>query len=290
MKKILASVSITFLLLFSQSCNTFKNDVSPADKLIDASDAKSVGEALILPSGTSTVQGTPPTPSTSTQAPKVTSGETQKTTSNGSNETINFQYSNVNGNLSGVYFQVEGSPVYYNTPINGSSSSRTGAITLPIGIPNNISNGTFSIAICIYDSSGRVSNIIRVRVVVTRFETPAAGKANAIINGQTFSAEAVCDFDMGSGMRGYGILVGNTGMIVLYNLKQGNNTLLDIVNGNINAQSQVWAGYMDIKSGELYYSVNGSASYNGKVVKVSGTFAPFSSSKRISISATGNCI
>ncbi|MBO0930526.1 hypothetical protein [Fibrella aquatilis] len=277
---------LVFALVMGLSfCTKSKTDPQPA--LISPSDAKKVGDALIMPNGTQTKTGTPPAPSSSTQAPKVTPTTTDQPTSNGSTERVGVNYSNLNGGIGGAYAQVQGSLSYYDIPLSGNAP-KSGVVTLPIGIPDNIDNGSFTLVVCIYDASGRVSNIISIRFTITRFTPPAPGKGSVVLNGKTYSATAVCDIDMGFGYgKAYGIMITSNQAILLYNLRPGNNQLVDIINGNFDATKDPWGAYID-SNGSFYASTSGSATYNGKVVSVSMRGEDFNGNKT-SFTAAGNC-
>jgi hypothetical protein len=276
------------LFLYSTiSCNK-GGDTPP---LIDPSDAVNVGKALILPDGTETKEGTPPAPSTNPQAPKVTPVVTEQPTNNGSTETVPIRYSNLNNGIGGVYAQVEGATNYYNIPLSGGGSSTSGTINVPIGIPENFGSGTFILVYCIYDRSGRVSNILRIRFTITRTEPLKSGEGRATVNGRTVKATAVCDLDFGPYGRGYGIQINDNEIIVFYNMRQGNVQLGDLetlidnsTTGDITAP---FAWYFDGSS--IYWSVSGSATVSGKKISSSATFREAFGSRTISVTASGNC-
>ena len=276
-------------LLFSLSHCTKDKDVAP--DLVDPTDAKKVGSALIVPDGTQTKDGTPPAPSTNAQAPKVTQTTTEQPTSNGNTETIPVRYSNLNGGIGGAYAQVEGASNYYDIPVGGNAPA-SGTLNIPIGIPENFRSGTFTLVYCIYDRSGRVSNILRIRFTITRVEPLKPGEGRANIGGRSVTATAVCDLNFGQFGRGYGIQMSNGGVIVLYNMKQGSNQLGNLESlidnnptGNITAP---FGFYSD--GANAYWSVSGSATASGKKVSASGTFKNIlGNNQQISISASGNC-
>jgi hypothetical protein len=282
--------TIARILLFTVFIAMFNcqkpKDVDPAENLISPTDAKKVGEALIMPSGTETKTGTPPSPSTSAQAPKVSSTTTEVPTANGATETTKVNYSNLNGSIGGAYAKVENSPTYYDIPLRGNAPS-SGSISIPIGIPDNIDSGSFTLIISIYDANGRVSNVIRIRYTITRFTQPAAGKGSVNIGGKTYTATAVCDINFGGYGNAYGILVNETQLVMLYNLRQGSNQIYDAIDDdNFDIERNSWAAYFD--GTEFFFSKSGSATYNGKVVSTTAQFDNFDG-KRVSISASGNC-
>lgn len=143
-----------------------------AAPLIDPGNANQLSQVLITPAGAQTMQGAPPAPTGGTAAPRVSNPVTELNSSNGSTATLPFQYNNVSGNLRGCYAQVVGSSQYYNIPYPGTSGA-TGNLSLPLGIPTNVDGGRFQVAFCVYDASGRVSNVVILTVNVLRLGTGA---------------------------------------------------------------------------------------------------------------------
>lgn len=270
------------------SCTTISCNKQNSEPQVDPSDAKKVGQALILPDGTETKEGTPPPPSTSPQAPKVTPNVTEQPTNNGNTETVPIRYSNLNGGIGGVYAQVEGATNYYNIPLSGGGSSTSGTINIPIGIPDNFGSGTFTFVYCIYDRNGRVSNILRIRFTVTRIEPLKAGEGRATVNGRTVNANAICDLDFAPYGRGYGIQINDSQIIVFYNMRQGNVTLQNFedmaANGNDTAP---FALYFDGSS--AFFSVSGTANVSNKKISSTATFKELLGSRTITLTASGNC-
>ena len=121
--------------------------------------------ALIMPTGTETKSGNPPSPTTSTQTPTATATTTQVNATTGITASLNVNYSNLNGAVGGVYAQVQGAPTYFSIPLSGTASA-SGKITIPVGIPTNLDNGSFTIVISIYDTSGRVSNTVNITITI----------------------------------------------------------------------------------------------------------------------------
>lgn len=154
---------------FLYSCD--KDPVTP--QLINPSDPNAISEVLIMPSGSQQNNGTPPPPSNSSSAPVVINPAPDLNSSNGSTAPLNFDYSNVNGNLGGCYVQVDGAGNYFNVPYSNSSSGNSGNLQLPLGIPTNVDQGEFCVNFCVYDANGNVSNIVSSCVNVLRLGTGA---------------------------------------------------------------------------------------------------------------------
>ncbi|OWY21705.1 hypothetical protein C7N43_09115 [Sphingobacteriales bacterium UPWRP_1] len=160
--------SICILTLIWASCKKEKNDT----ELINPNDPNAISSVLILPSGSNREDGTPPPPSSQSSAPDVTSSISDITSSNGATAPLLFNYSGVNGNLGGCFLQVTGADDYFNIPYTGSSSS-SGQLQVPIGIPSNVDSGEFCISFCVYDIQNRISNVYNVCINVLRLGTGA---------------------------------------------------------------------------------------------------------------------
>lgn len=113
------------------------------------------------------------------------------------------------------------------------------------------------------------------------------GKASVTINGKTYKGEAVCDINYGGMGKAYGILINDTEMLLLYNLKQGSNSLTDVINGNSDIYKVPWAAYFD--GSDFYFSTSGSATLNGRVVSGSAKVENDGGDRK-TISASGNCL
>ena len=201
MKKIIYFPIICIILLI----NCKSTDVAPDEIVIDPTDAKAVSKVLIMPDGTQTTPGNPPSPSTDTRAPKVTGQPSTIPTQNGNAEDLGFQYSNLIGGVRSVYVQVEGADTYYNVPINNPNINGSGRITLPISLPLTLGSGFFYLGYCVVDYSGRISNVIRTEFNVTRVTpiNPVAGNGSFVVNGQTFNGQALCDVGKQYGIPNY---------------------------------------------------------------------------------------
>lgn len=287
---LLSRLLVMMLVVGLSQCK--KGDsVDPGAALIDPGDAKKVGAALIMPDGTQTKDGNPPAPSTSTQAPKVTPGNTEKSTTNGSTETLPVPYSNLNGGIGGAYVQIEGASTFFDIPVQGNAPA-SGTINLPVGIPENFNNGSFYVSYCIYDRSGRVSNVIRLRFTIRRTEPLNPGKGTANIGGKTYDATAVCDLDFAPYGRGYAIQLSQSQFLIFYNMRTGSNTLGNYetlaANSSTGIPSGPFALYID-DSYSIYASVSGTATVSGKKISASVAMKEAYASRRISLSASGNC-
>ena len=132
--------------------------------LVDPENADVLSSVIILPDNTQTFQGNPPSPTNSATAPTISSGVSRLTSSNGSTVQIPFSY-NTLANISGCYLYINGARDYFYLPYTAQSST-SGTLSIPIGIPTNVTAGQFCTIICIIDSRGEISNIIETCVDV----------------------------------------------------------------------------------------------------------------------------
>lgn len=168
---VLILITTVFILA---SCGLL-GDIGPnprQDQLIDPSNVNELTKVLVMPSGSQSIQGTPPPPTGGTSSPRTINPIREINSSNGSTTPIPFTYNNVNGNLGGCYVQIVGANSYYRVPYDGNSG-QSGSLSLPIRLPTNLSEGSFSVDFCVYDLNGRVSNIVNVVVKVLRLGTGA---------------------------------------------------------------------------------------------------------------------
>ncbi|MDE0553710.1 MAG: hypothetical protein OXI24_05820 [Candidatus Poribacteria bacterium] len=134
------------------------------DNSIDPGDADALSSVIILPNNTQTFQGDPPSPTNSATAPDISGGISRLTSSNGSTTLIPFTYS-TSTDLSGCYLYINGASSYFLLPYT-SQSSNGGTLSIPIGLPTNVSPGEFCTSVCVVDSRGEISNIIETCVTV----------------------------------------------------------------------------------------------------------------------------
>ncbi len=138
--------------------------------LVDPTDANALSAVLIMPTGSQSRTGAPPAPTNSSSAPAVFNNSSTVLSSNGSTAPLNFEYSNVSGNLAGCYVQIDGAGNYYTVPYSATSNN-SGTLQLPLGIPTNVEEGEFCVNFCVYDTNGLVSNVVSTCVSVLRLGT-----------------------------------------------------------------------------------------------------------------------
>ena len=166
------SILLFLSILFIFSCTKEETTLVPTGGLVDPGNANALSSVLVMPSGTQSVNGNPPTSSSSNIAPQALNLNSSVTSSNGSTAPLSFSYSNVNNNLGGCYVQIDGAGNYFNVPYN-SNSSDSGELQVPLGIPTNVDGGEFCVNFCVYDESGLISNVVTTCVNVLRLGTGA---------------------------------------------------------------------------------------------------------------------
>ena len=135
---------------------------------IDPRDANALSRAVSIPNSR-LIGGLPPAPSTSSAAPDISGNLDQLISSNGSTFLLPFQYS-TNSDLSGFYIWIRGADAYFDVPYTGSSGDR-GTLNIPIGLPTNVEEGSFSVSYCVYDDRGLISNILSTSINVEQLGT-----------------------------------------------------------------------------------------------------------------------
>ena len=139
---------ITSLCLVTISLDSCKKDSVPAGP-VDPSDANALSKVIVFPSGTQNNSGNLPT----TSSPTVTIGNnpTVSMTSGGAQVFVPIQYSG-NTVISAVYVQVSGANSYFKVPVTGSTTS--GTLYVPVSLPANVTQGTFTLTIVLVGSNG----------------------------------------------------------------------------------------------------------------------------------------
>lgn len=293
--KLFNAALLLALVLGFEMCK--KGDVVPA--LINTSDAKSVSEAIILPSGSSKPEGSPPAPSTSAQAPKtVTPPVSDLPTINGSTETLNIPYTNLSGGIGGVYAQIEGAANYFNIPVRNSNPPASGTIQIQFILSQNFNTGSFTVVYCVYDGTGRVSNIQRVRFNVQRVAPAALGKGSFNFAGTQTDCDAICDIAKLQQLSTQGAFIdasaafSQTGSgVFVYNVV-GNGTfnLPDSEGSNFDESKQPWVIYLDSKTTTLYVSRSGKVIRNGGIITFNASVSEgFNNNARRQLSGSIRC-
>lgn len=152
-------LSISALILIT-SCGGDSDPAPPSE--VDPSDADALTGVLVIPGG-QVVSGQPPAPSTDSDAPTVSNNQTSATVVADNTLYLPFNFDSAQG-YGGCYVQVNGATSYFN--IADGTSATDGLLVLPVGIPASVQEGDFCLTYCIYDNSGRVSNLLTTCVTV----------------------------------------------------------------------------------------------------------------------------
>ncbi|MCP9235988.1 YfaP family protein [Lewinella sp. JB7] len=140
------------------------------EEFVDPSDPDALSAVLILPDGNVRQDGAPPPPTAAASAPSVTNRIPELISSNGSTTPLAFNYANAADDLAGCYVQIDGAGNYFIVPYNQASGS-SGQLSLPLGLPTNVLEGTFRVNFSVFNNAGEVSNTATASVVVLRLGT-----------------------------------------------------------------------------------------------------------------------
>lgn len=147
-----------------------ENKTDDPDTLIDPADATALSGVVVMPTGSTKVNGSIPATTGNLQTPAITATIAELITSNGATAPFLYSYRNAINNLRGFYVQIEGANYYFNVPYTGNAGS-SGQINFPLGLPANVDEGEFCVLFSVYDVSGNVSNSTRVCADVLRLGT-----------------------------------------------------------------------------------------------------------------------
>ncbi|WP_288425796.1 hypothetical protein [uncultured Spirosoma sp.] len=280
---------IVSLLLGLSQCK--KSSVDPTESNgIELTDPNEISKVMVIP-GATLVQGTPPPTTNTSDTPRLSTATPDVSTISGQDGTFTINYSNVVGTITVIYIRFEDADSYFKIPLSGNSGS-SGQITIPMRIPEKYSivgSGSKNSAgrFCCFASTASAREVALCNNSFNSVVPPRPGKGAVNIDGKSYDATAVCNMDLGS-FKGYGIVFGDDKFIALYNLRSGTNKLVDIVNGSKGPTDGVpCAAYLE--GSNFYGGVSGTATYNGKVVSVSGVFEDYYGNSQINVSASGNC-
>jgi len=167
-------ISLLLLLaVFAFSCQNDDDDSvepDPIVTMVNPENSNALASVLVFPSGTQVQAGNVPQSSESLNAPIVTTNATELISSNGSTTPLSLSFSNVDESLGGCYVQIDGAGTFVTIPYEDGPSNE-GDLQVPIGIPNSVTEGTFTINYCVYDINGLVSNVVSTTINVLRLGT-----------------------------------------------------------------------------------------------------------------------
>ena len=170
MKQALNICLLLLIVVITGSCK--KDHKDSGNKLVDPGDANALTQVVGMPTGTTRINGSMPSPTGGVQTPVITTLVSNVLTSNGATAPFLYTYTNAINNLAGFYVQVVGSNSYFRVPYTGTPGS-SGQINLPLVLPANVDSGYFCLLFSVYDLNNRVSNQTRVCASVIRLGTGA---------------------------------------------------------------------------------------------------------------------
>ena len=225
---------------------------------VNPSDSNKLQSVLVIPNGT-LVSGTPPAPTQN--GPIIQAGQSSASVNSGNQVTIPFSYSSTSG-YNNCYVQVDGASNGY-IRITGNNSANNGTISIPVNVPSSVTSGTFSMAYCIDNGSGQVSNWQTITVNVTgQSSNPGntIGNGSFTFNGQNYTGICVKNPPpSSSGGPGFDVVLtnqnGSTG-IVFYNVTAATSGSTSFVDPMV-SQTGLWMAVTDGSGSTVYWSKNG---------------------------------
>jgi hypothetical protein len=139
---------------------------------------------LTIPNGSLTT-GTLPVTSTGSNIPTISFYQTSASTGSGYQLLLPFQYTSSNG-WKYIYIQIVGATNGYYKVTNPGTSTNSGTIALPINIPGQVLDGTFTITFSIVDVAGLVS-VYKQTTIVIKPSLECVNANNSGSEGLTFT-------------------------------------------------------------------------------------------------------
>lgn len=244
--------SVLAVSLLATSCKKDSaEEVSP-------SDSNKLQSVLVIPNG-SLVSGNPPAPTQN--GPIIQASQSSASVNSGGQVTVPFSYSSTSG-YNNCYVQVDGATNGY-IRITGNNSANSGTINIPVNVPSNVTSGTFSMAYCIDNGSGQVSNWQTITVNVTGSGSNpggGVGTGSFTFNGQTYNGYCVKNPPpSSSGGPGLDIVLtsqtGSTG-VVLYNVSSSSSGSATFVDP-MTSMTGLWMAVSDGSGSATYWSKGG---------------------------------
>lgn len=168
-----------------------EEDLTPTPIVFEKLDGSKVSSVITIANSTRK-SGNPPAPTSEIEAPKIDEYDDNTRVASGKNVVINPYVTNGDGSIAGFYIKISGSSDYFDVKLPSSSSARKGfsnttkksnfspltrssrIVSAPensfeIQIPSSITTGEFCTSYCVYDTAGRISNIVEKCVQVQSF-------------------------------------------------------------------------------------------------------------------------
>ena len=155
------NIYILLTILLFYSCKP-KEEVLPDS--IDPANSDLLSKFITLEDGANRGNGQLPNPDSEIF---ISGLNGDYVTSNGSTLSIILKVGSQDiSSISGYYFNIEGSDIFYKVPLSNIGSD--GTITIPVGLPGVLEAGNFCINLMTYDSNNRTSNLVQQCVGVIR--------------------------------------------------------------------------------------------------------------------------
>ncbi|WP_026262510.1 hypothetical protein [Spirosoma panaciterrae] len=282
---------IILMMLVIDGCKKNEVDISTELTTPDA-----ISKVLIIPDA-ERIEGSPP-PAQTTNGHITLTNETPEISGiSGEDMVVSFRYkyntANVTSPIKYLILYLEGASSYFKIPIK--TVGQSGLLQVPIKIPSNytippdndiVKKCGIKLGRCTIN--GANSCYPDPTCIKGIGIPPRPGKGNSTIDGRTYDATAICDFEVPGFGRGTIIKMDATKMIILYNLGQGSFQLNNYENIADPFDSKTpYALYFDSAT-NIYYSTSGYVTTKGKVVSVNMVVKNFDGYFK-QISAVGNC-
>ena len=157
----LSILLIISLAVLPTSCIEFGD---PTVDSIQTTNSNGLQSVLTIPNGSLTT-GSLPAASTGSSIPTINFYQTSASTSSGYQLLFPIQYTSNNG-WRYIYLQIIGATNGYFIITNPGTSTNSGTIAVPINIPGQVLNGTFTFQFSIVDANGLVSSYKQTTIVI----------------------------------------------------------------------------------------------------------------------------
>ena len=133
--------------------------------LVDPDDPDELSAVLVIP-GAERIDGDPPSPSGTADAPVVEGGDSINVDS-GDQAQLRLTYESDTG-YDDCYVQVVGASDYFRVPVGNTNTS--GEIVIPVEVSEDVASGSFDLYTCIAGANGSVSNPLTNSIAVTNLD------------------------------------------------------------------------------------------------------------------------
>jgi hypothetical protein len=186
--KLLGNIILGFSLLLIISLAVLPTScIKFGDSTVDSiqtTNYNGLQSILTIPNG-SLITGTLPVTSTGSNIPVISFYQTSASTGSGYQLLLPIQYTSGNS-WKYIYLQITGATNGYFKITNPGTSTNSGTIAIPINIPGQVLNGTFTIQFSIVDNNGLVSSYKQTTIVI-KTALECVNASNSGSEGLTFT-------------------------------------------------------------------------------------------------------